>query len=87
MISAIDIAGRSHRCLHARERLHSFPGTLARIPIVPSDVPYTVGDTYARTTIGTGPYRFVEWTQGDQIVLRQFEGYWDERASSDRSRW
>ena len=55
-----------------------FLGTLARIPIVPSNVPYTVGDTYARQTIGTGPYRFVEWIQGDQIVLERFERYWEE---------
>ncbi len=54
-----------------------FLGTLARIPLVPSDVPYLVGDTYARTTIGTGPFRFVEWAQGDQIVLGRFEQYWD----------
>jgi ABC-type transport system substrate-binding protein len=54
-----------------------FLGTLARIPLVPSDVPYIVGDTYARSTIGTGPFRFVEWAQGDQIVLGRFEQYWD----------
>lgn len=26
-------------------------------------------------TIGTGPYKFVEWKKGDRIVLEKFEGY------------
>lgn len=31
--------------------------------------------------IGTGPYRFVSWTQGQEIVLERFDDYWNtERA-------
>lgn len=26
--------------------------------------------------VGTGPYRFVRWTRGQEIVLEQFGGYW-----------
>ena len=33
--------------------------------------------TPTRQTIGT-PYRFIEWIQGDQIVLERFERYWEE---------
>ena len=28
--------------------------------------------------IGTGPFKFVEWVEGDRIVLEAFEDYWDE---------
>ena len=77
MISSIDVPDELTVIFTLESVFTSFPVTLARIPIVPSNVPYTVGDTYARTTIGTGPYRFVEWTQGDQIVMRRFDRYWD----------
>src|SRR5262249_33099191 len=28
--------------------------------------------------VGTGPYRFVSWTKGQQIVLGRFDQYWDK---------
>jgi peptide/nickel transport system substrate-binding protein len=28
--------------------------------------------------IGTGPYRFVSWTKGQQVVLERFEDYWNK---------
>jgi peptide/nickel transport system substrate-binding protein len=27
---------------------------------------------------GTGPFKFVEWVQGDRIVVEDWTGYWDE---------
>jgi ABC-type transport system substrate-binding protein len=78
MISAIETPDDRTVVFTLASVFTPFLGTLARIPIVPSNVPYTVGDTYARQTIGTGPYRFVEWIQGDQIVLGRFERYWEE---------
>jgi peptide/nickel transport system substrate-binding protein len=37
-----------------------------------------VGDTeVARTPMGTGPFRFVEWVQNDHLSCRPFENYWD----------
>ncbi len=30
--------------------------------------------------VGTGPFTFEEWTQGDSIVLRRTAGYWGEPA-------
>lgn len=33
---------------------------------------------------GTGPYQFVEWTPGVQIVLEAFDGYWGEQAHIKR---
>lgn len=29
-----------------------------------------------KATIGTGPYKFVEWVPGDRIVLERNDGYW-----------
>ncbi|MGF1666739.1 MAG: ABC transporter substrate-binding protein [Acidimicrobiia bacterium] len=33
---------------------------------------------FAQAPMGTGAFQFVEWVQGDRIVLEAFEGYWRE---------
>lgn len=38
----------------------------------------------ARHPIGTGPYRFVEWKQGDRIILTYNPDYFEGRAYLDR---
>ncbi len=37
-------------------------------------------DGMSRNPIGSGPYQFVEWAQGDRIVLKAFDGYYKEKA-------
>lgn len=49
---------------------------LALLPIVPSNVPYNA-TVYAKSIIGTGPYTFVSWQQGTQLVLKKNKSYWD----------
>ena len=34
--------------------------------------------------VGTGPFKFVSWTKGDNIVLEANEDYWDGRPYLDR---
>lgn len=50
---------------------------LALLPIVPSNVPYNA-TVYARNLIGTGPYKFVSWRQGTDLVLKKNEAYWEK---------
>ncbi|MCC7368554.1 MAG: hypothetical protein IT306_09030 [Chloroflexi bacterium] len=53
-------------------RLASFGGQ-----IVPKAYLQRVGpDEFARRPIGTGPYRFLQWTRDDHLVLGRFDGYW-----------
>ena len=37
-------------------------------------------ENYGRNPVGTGPYKFVSWTSGSQIVLVRNEEYWGEKA-------
>lgn len=37
-----------------------------------------------KAAIGTGPYKFVSWTPGDQLVLQRNEAYWDVKPHFQR---
>jgi peptide/nickel transport system substrate-binding protein len=49
---------------------------------------YTKGKTLKKiddhTTIGTGPYKFVEWVPGDRLVFEKNPAYWGKKAQFDR---
>lgn len=36
------------------------------------------GADYGRNPVGTGPYRFVEWQAGQQLVVQRYADYWGE---------
>lgn len=38
-------------------------------------------DGLATNPVGTGPFRFDRWVQGDRIVLTAFDGYWGEKPA------
>jgi peptide/nickel transport system substrate-binding protein len=40
------------------------------------------GDTELTTDNGTGPYRFVEWVQGDHLTIEKNPDYWGEPAKN-----
>ncbi len=40
------------------------------------------GDTELTSDNGTGPYRFVEWVQGDHLTIERFDDYWGEPAKN-----
>lgn len=55
------------------------------VPILPTllaqlviSSPNTPKGEYTATPIGTGPYEFVEWRQGEDVIITQYDGYWGE---------
>ncbi|WBU57136.1 ABC transporter substrate-binding protein [Paracoccus sediminicola] len=38
-------------------------------------------DQAATNPVGTGPFRFVNWTQGDSIQIEAYDGYWGEKPA------
>jgi peptide/nickel transport system substrate-binding protein len=60
---------------------------LAQIAIVSRKVgdAVTAADfNSGKAAIGTGPYKLVEWVQGDRLVLARNDNYWGEKPAWDR---
>lgn len=42
-------------------------------------------DTNTTNPVGTGPFRFIRWTQGDSVVIERNPDYWGEPARLERA--
>ncbi|MFW5986493.1 MAG: ABC transporter substrate-binding protein [Halanaerobiales bacterium] len=42
------------------------------------------GEDYFKNPVGSGPFKFVEWKQGDRVVLEANEDYWGGRPYLDK---
>ena len=52
----------------------------ARVGKVASTADYNAG----KAAIGTGPYKLVEWVNGERLVVERFDGYWGPRPPWQR---
>ena len=53
-------------------------------PIVSPTAVKKYGDDFIEHPVGTGPYRFVKWDKGQQIVLERNPDYWGEPPKADK---
>jgi len=47
--------------------------------------PKTPMGKLTRHPVGTGPYKFVKWDVGKQIVVERFDGYWGKRPEVEKA--
>ncbi len=59
------------------------PVTIRYLMIYPTAIARDNRKMATTSTIGTGPYRFVEWKRGQHIRLTKFEGYWGPKPQID----
>lgn len=62
--------------LHLDHKSASLPFFLASVTIVKE------GDKENTSDNGTGPYRLVEWVQGDHLTMEKNQDYWGEEAKN-----
>jgi peptide/nickel transport system substrate-binding protein len=53
-------------------------------PIVSPAAMAKYKDQIGLNPVGTGPFKFVRWIKGDQLVVERNESYWGEKAKVDK---
>jgi peptide/nickel transport system substrate-binding protein len=71
-IASIDTPDPLTVVFNAREPFYTFVGNLPAIGIVPAGG----GAAMADSPVGTGPYRFLSYSEADGVRLQANEGYW-----------
>lgn len=70
-----------------KEPSPQLPIDLSFIYVLPSTTPMDASQddfNKGKCTIGTGPFKFVEWIRGDRFVVEKNPTYWGKKASFDR---
>jgi peptide/nickel transport system substrate-binding protein len=66
----------------------ALPNRLTTVPsgsMLPPKYFHQVGPiTFGQQPIGTGPYKFVEWTKDDHLTLDRFDGYYGNKPAVKR---
>lgn len=54
--------------------------------VVPKKYFESVGgqEGFIKKPVGSGPYKFVEYERGSRLVLERYDGYWGEKAKTQR---
>lgn len=64
---------------HLNAPAADFPRTIYYLSVVPEHAYEELGpEGFAAAPIGSGPYRFVSWTDGVEVVFEANEDYWGE---------
>ncbi|MEX2618317.1 MAG: ABC transporter substrate-binding protein [Alphaproteobacteria bacterium] len=58
-----------------------------RMGVVSISSPNTPTDKLVLNPVGTGPYVFENWTPGQEITLKRFDGYWGEKPEVEGARY
>src|SRR5699024_5331568 len=61
-----------------KEPRSTFVNTLIATGIVPE---HAYGDDYAENPIGSGPYEFVQWDKGQQLIVRENPEYYGDKPN------
>lgn len=73
--------------MHFSEPYGAFLINTAQTPIIPAQAYAEQGDAIFDNPIGAGPFSFVSWNPGSEIVFQRFDDYWgwgDEKTNIDR---
>jgi len=61
------------------------PAAWGDIRILPKDTFTKMGiEKFSRAPVGTGPFQFVEWKEGEHLILKAFDNYWRGRPKIDK---
>src|SRR5699024_6958628 len=62
----------------------TFVNRLISLGIVPEHAHDGRGDAYAQGPVGSGPFTFVDWQKGQQLVVERNDDYYGEKPDFER---
>jgi peptide/nickel transport system substrate-binding protein len=88
-VAAVEVPDATHVRFRLKDRWPDFMTFYATASgagwIVPKKYVEKVGDEgFKKTPVGAGPYKFVSFTPGVELVLEAFDGYWRKTPSVKR---
>ena len=75
VIDAVEVASPTQAIFHLKSPFGPFLTNLANNGEIVNQKAIESGKDPARNPVGTGPFQFVEWAQGDHVTLKRFPGY------------
>lgn len=83
-LDCVEIIDANHVVVKFTEANGAFESIISELSILPKDTIEEVGkDEFFTAPIGSGPYKFVSWTQGSLILFEKNEEYWGEPGVVD----
>ncbi|WP_433157991.1 ABC transporter substrate-binding protein [Kribbella sp. CA-247076] len=67
--------------LHLKRPQSTFVNRLVSLGIVPK---HAHGKDYARKPVGSGPFTFVQWDEGQQLIVQRNENYYGTKPAFER---
>ncbi|GAA2007454.1 hypothetical protein JL107_16440 [Nakamurella flavida] len=76
-IESVEVTGDAQVTFTLSSTYAPFLTNLANNGEIMNEKAVTAADP-ARNPVGTGPFQFVEWVQGDHLTVKKFDGYFDQ---------
>jgi peptide/nickel transport system substrate-binding protein len=81
-VDRIEVVSPTRVIWHTKKPYPVFAERLQNLQMVSEKVLKEKGPAFlAETAIGTGPYKFVKWDRGQQIVMERNDEYWGPKAA------
>lgn len=68
---------------HLTEAWSPFLNRLTQVCMISPDALEEYGNDIMFHPVGTGPFEYVDWAEGDETVMKRNENYWGEKPSVD----
>jgi peptide/nickel transport system substrate-binding protein len=83
-LEGVDVQDEYHCTINFTQPNGAFLSIISELSILPKDTIEEQGkEEFFKQPIGSGPYKFVSWTQGSLIMFEKNEDYWGEPGNAD----
>jgi peptide/nickel transport system substrate-binding protein len=86
-IESVDVEDDYTLVIHTLTPVRGLLNSLVQLPIVSPKAVEKFGDQFTLNPVGTGPYQFVSYTPGSEVVIEQYPDYWGTKDGPETIDW